>query len=80
MRTVVVLCSAVPVVTGPQATRGSSPTAVSVRVASPIGVIDTEEKIRRVLPVLQEMVSEGLVAMSDVEILHHISGKKDMEK
>jgi PII-like signaling protein len=42
-----------------------------------ISVIDTEEKIRRALPALQEMVTEGLVAMTDVEVLHHISGKKD---
>lgn len=42
-----------------------------------ISVIDTEEKIRRALPALKEMVSEGLVAMTDVEVLHHISGKKD---
>src|SRR5262249_600581 len=31
-----------------------------------INVIDTEEKIRRALPALREMVSEGLVAMTDV--------------
>ena len=41
-----------------------------------ISVIDAEEKIRRALPALQEMVSEGLVAMTDVEVLHHASGKR----
>jgi hypothetical protein len=40
-----------------------------------ISVIDTEEKICRALPVLREMISEGLVAMTDVEVLHHASGK-----
>ncbi len=34
-----------------------------------ISVIDTEEKIRRVLPVPDEMVDEGLIALSDVEII-----------
>jgi uncharacterized protein len=40
-----------------------------------ISVIDTEEKIRRVLPVLREMVSEGLMAMTDVEVVHQSFGK-----
>ncbi len=36
-----------------------------------VSVIDTEEKIRRVLPVLDEMVDEGLVVLSDVEIIKY---------
>jgi len=36
-----------------------------------ISVIDTEEKIRRVLPVLDQMVDEGLIALSDVEIIKY---------
>lgn len=36
-----------------------------------ITVVDTEEKIRRVLPVLDEMVDEGLVVLSDVEIIKY---------
>lgn len=36
-----------------------------------ITVVDTEEKIRRVLPVLDEMVDEGLIALSDVEIIKY---------
>jgi PII-like signaling protein len=36
-----------------------------------ISVIDTEEKIRGVLPVLDEMVDEGLIALSDVEIVKY---------
>ena len=40
-----------------------------------ISVIDTEEKIRRALPALRAMVSDGLVAMTDVEALRHTSGE-----
>jgi PII-like signaling protein len=36
-----------------------------------IFVIDTEEKIRRVLPVLDEMADEGPIAISDVEIIKY---------
>ena len=36
-----------------------------------ISVVDTEEKIRRVLPVCDEMVDEGLVVLSDVEIIKY---------
>src|SRR5262249_46935193 len=40
-------------------------------------VIDKEEKIRHVLPVLKEMISEGLIAMTDVDVVHQSSGKSD---
>jgi PII-like signaling protein len=33
-----------------------------------VTIIDTEENIRRVLPVLEEMMDTGLIAMSDVEV------------
>ncbi len=36
-----------------------------------LSVIDTEEKFRGVLPVLDEMVDEGLIALSDVEIIKY---------
>jgi PII-like signaling protein len=36
-----------------------------------ISIVDSEEKIRRVLPVLDEMVDEGLVVLSDVEIIKY---------
>ncbi|HLO00884.1 MAG TPA: DUF190 domain-containing protein [Pyrinomonadaceae bacterium] len=43
-----------------------------------LSVIDTEEKIRGVLPVLDEMVDEGLIALSDVEIIKYThSGRTD---
>ena len=36
-----------------------------------ISVVDTEEKIRLVIPVCDEMVSEGLIVLSDVEIIKY---------
>ena len=36
-----------------------------------ITVVDKEEKIRSVLPVLDEMVSEGLLVLSDVEVIKY---------
>lgn len=36
-----------------------------------ISVIDSEEKIRNILPVLDEMVDEGIVVLSDVEIIKY---------
>lgn len=36
-----------------------------------ISVIDTEEKIRAIVPILDEMVDEGLIALSDVEIIKY---------
>ena len=49
---------------------------LSEDLPAPIGLIGAEEKIRRALPALREMVSEGLVAMADVEVLHHTSGEE----
>lgn len=42
-----------------------------------ISVIDTEEKIRNVLPVFDEMVDEGLIALSDVEIIKYTHSTKE---
>jgi PII-like signaling protein len=36
-----------------------------------ISVIDSEEKIQMVLPFLDEMVHEGLIAMSEVEVIKY---------
>ncbi|HZS07552.1 MAG TPA: DUF190 domain-containing protein [Blastocatellia bacterium] len=36
-----------------------------------ITVVDSEEKIRDVLPVLDEMVAEGLLVLSDVEVIKY---------
>jgi len=36
-----------------------------------VAIIDTEEKIERFLPTVEKMVSEGLIAMSDVEVIRY---------
>lgn len=36
-----------------------------------VAIIDTEEKIQRFLPTVEKMVSEGLIAMSDVEVIRY---------
>ncbi len=37
-----------------------------------VSVIDTEENIRKLLPALDEMVDEGLIAMSEVEVIRYV--------
>jgi len=37
-----------------------------------VSVIDTEEKIRSLIPALDEMVCEGLIAMSEVEVIRYV--------
>jgi uncharacterized protein len=37
-----------------------------------VSIIDEEWKVRRFLPTLELMVKEGLVAMSDVEVIRYI--------
>ena len=36
-----------------------------------VSVIDSEENIRRLLPILDEMVDEGLIAMSNVDVIKY---------
>jgi len=36
-----------------------------------LSVIDTEEKLRAFLPIVEQMVAEGLVALSDVDIIKY---------
>jgi hypothetical protein len=36
-----------------------------------VAIIDTDDKIERFLPTLKEMVSEGLIAMSEVEVIRY---------
>jgi PII-like signaling protein len=38
-----------------------------------IEIVDTEEKIAQLLPVLDKMVTEGLVLLSDVEVVKYIA-------
>lgn len=37
-----------------------------------VQIIDSEENINRLIPALDEMVSEGLIAMSDVEVIRYV--------
>ena len=37
-----------------------------------VQVIDTAENIQRLIPALDEMVQEGLIAMSDVEVIKYV--------
>jgi PII-like signaling protein len=37
-----------------------------------VSVIDSEEKIQTLLPFLDEMVDEGLIAMSEVEVIKYV--------
>jgi PII-like signaling protein len=37
-----------------------------------VQVIDTDENIKRLIPALDEMVSEGLIAISEVEVIKYV--------
>jgi uncharacterized protein len=37
-----------------------------------VTVIDADEKIRQLLPFLDQMVGEGLIAMSEVEVIKYV--------
>jgi PII-like signaling protein len=41
-----------------------------------IEVVDSEEHIERLLPILDEMVSEGLVTMEKARVVKYAAGKK----
>jgi len=41
-----------------------------------IVIVDTEERVRAFLPELDELVSEGLVLLDDVEVVRHVSRGK----
>lgn len=42
-----------------------------------LSAVDTEDKLRAFLPVVEQMVDEGLVVMSDVEIIKYAHGPID---
>ncbi len=44
-----------------------------------ITVIDKEEKIKKILPVLDDMVPEGIVVLSDVDVIKYTHGTGDPE-
>jgi uncharacterized protein len=37
-----------------------------------VSIVDTEEHLRKLFPILDEMVPEGLIAMSDVEVVKYV--------
>jgi len=37
-----------------------------------VSVIDEDSKVRKLLPFLDDMVDEGLIAMSDVEVIRYV--------
>ena len=37
-----------------------------------VSVVDSEEKIQRLLPFLDEMLGDGLIAISDVEVIKYV--------
>ena len=37
-----------------------------------VQIVDTAENIQRLVPALDEMVAEGLIAMSDVEVIKYV--------
>ena len=41
-----------------------------------VAIIDTEEKIKAFLPTVERMVSEGLIAMSDVDVIRYTHRKE----
>jgi PII-like signaling protein len=45
-----------------------------------VQIIDTEENIQRLLPALDEMVAEGLIAMSDVEVIKYVHQQAEQPK
>lgn len=45
-----------------------------------VTVIDSEEKIQQLIPVLDKMVDEGLIAMSNVEVIKYVHQRPSSEK
>ena len=41
-----------------------------------VSLIDTAEKIERFMPTLRQMVQEGLVAISDVDVIRYSAGPR----
>ena len=37
-----------------------------------VSVIDSEEKVRKLIPQLDEMVADGLIAISEVEVINYV--------
>lgn len=45
-----------------------------------LSIVDTEEKLRAFMPVLDQMVQQGLVVLSDVDVIKYTHDYKDAER
>lgn len=54
--------------------------ALSTDLPIMITVIEKPEKIERLLPALDEMVADGLIALTDVEIIKYSHGEPGLEE
>jgi PII-like signaling protein len=45
-----------------------------------LSVVDTEEKLQSFLPIVDEMVFEGLVVLSDVDIVKYAHRAVDLQQ
>ena len=45
-----------------------------------IEVVDSEEHVERLLPILDEMVGEGLVTLEKVRVIKYAAGNRPLEK
>ena len=41
-----------------------------------VEIVDLEERIRRFLPIIDEMVTEGLVTIQDCEVVKYVNGPR----
>ncbi len=64
----------------PQRMRKSGWLGLSTDLPIMISTIDMEEKIKCVLPLRDEMVDEGLIAISDVEIIKYTHSRSQQEE
>jgi PII-like signaling protein len=43
-------------------------------------VVDAEEKIRAFLPQLDELITEGLVIIDPVEVIHYVGRDREIDR
>ncbi len=60
--------------------RKESPLGLSHDVPIMLSVVDTEEKLRQFLPLLDDMVQQGLVVLSDVDIIKYTHDYRHLER
>lgn len=41
-----------------------------------IEIVDSEDKVKTILPFLDEMMGGGLVTLEKIKVIHHREGKK----